>query len=71
MAVIHAVGGKLAHVQVPVVDPKAVIGILPIALADIAGSLARQCRKGVVDLLKLAKHGPGRNVFLIEFYYKK
>ena len=46
--------------------------ILPIALADITGSLARQCGfKGVVDLLKIAKHGPGRNVFLIDFYYKK
>ena len=49
-----------------------VTAILPIALADITGSLARQCGfKGVVALLKLAKHGPGRNVFLIDFYYKK
>jgi hypothetical protein len=24
---------------------------------------------GVVDLLKIAKHGPGRRVFLIEFRY--
>lgn len=49
-----------------------VTAILPIALADITGSLARQCGfKGVVDLLKLAKHGPGRNVFVIDFYYKK
>ena len=45
--------------------------IRPIALADITGSLARQCGfKGVVDLLKIAKHGPGRNVFLIDFYYR-
>jgi hypothetical protein len=49
-----------------------VTAILPIALADITGSLARQCGfKGVVDLLKLAKHGPGRNVFVIDFYYRK
>ena len=49
-----------------------VTAILPIALADITGSLARQCGfKGVVDLLKIAKHGPGRNVFLIDFYYEK
>lgn len=46
--------------------------IVPIALADITGSLARQCGfKGVVDLLKVAKHGPGRNVFLIDFHYQK
>ena len=49
-----------------------VTAILPIALADVTGSLARQCGfKGVVDLLKVAKHGPGRNVFLIDFRYQK
>jgi hypothetical protein len=26
---------------------------------------------GVVDLLKTAKHGPGRRVFLIQFRYEK
>jgi hypothetical protein len=49
-----------------------VTAILPITLPDISGSLARQCGfKGVVDLLKIAKHGPGRNVFLIDFHYEK
>lgn len=49
-----------------------VTAIVPISLTDITGSLARQCGfKGVVDLLKIAKHGPGRNVFLIDFYYEK
>jgi hypothetical protein len=49
-----------------------VTAIVPITLADITGSLARQCGfKGVVDLLKVAKHGPGRNVFLIDFRYQK
>jgi hypothetical protein len=24
---------------------------------------------GVVDLLKIAKHGPGENVYLVEFNY--
>jgi len=49
-----------------------VTAILPITLADLTGSLARQCGfKGVVDLLKIAKHGPGRSVFLIDFYYEK
>ena len=44
--------------------------ILPISLADITGELARRSGfKGVVDLLKVAKHGSGRNVYLIEFQY--
>jgi len=48
-----------------------VTGIRAIGLADITGSLARQCGfKGTVDLLKVAQHGPGRNVFLIDFYYE-
>ena len=25
--------------------------------------------KGVVDLLKIAKHGPGENVYLVRFHY--
>ena len=48
-----------------------VTAISPISLGDITGSLARQCGfKGTVDLLKVAQHGPGRNIFLIDFYYK-
>ena len=50
----------------------AVTSIRPIALADITGTLARQCGfKGVVDLLKIAQHGPGRSVFLIDFQYEE
>lgn len=46
--------------------------IRPIALADITGALARQCGfKGTVELLKVAQHGPGRNVFLIDFRYEE
>ena len=49
-----------------------VTAIRPIALPDITGALARQCGfKGTVDLLKIAQHGPGRNVFLIDFHYEK
>jgi hypothetical protein len=48
-----------------------VTAIVPIALAEITGSLARECGfKGVLDLLKIAQHGPGRNVFLIDFHYR-
>jgi len=40
------------------------------ASADITPELARESGfKGVVDLLKLAKHGRGENVFLVRFHY--
>lgn len=41
-----------------------------ISLADVTPEMARTSGfAGVVDLLKVAKHGPGRRVFLIEFRY--
>jgi hypothetical protein len=41
-----------------------------ISLADITPELARSGGfVGVVDLLRVAKHGPGRRVFVIEFRY--
>ncbi|HLK26293.1 MAG TPA: hypothetical protein VKT30_16670, partial [Caulobacteraceae bacterium] len=41
-----------------------------IALADVTPELARQGGfAGVVDLLKIAKHGRGERVFLVEFRY--
>src|SRR5216684_5941384 len=44
--------------------------VLPISLADITPELARESGfKGVVDLLKIAKHGTGENVYLIRFHY--
>lgn len=44
--------------------------IQPIALEDITGELARRSGfLGVVDLLKVAKHGSGTNVYLIQFQY--
>jgi hypothetical protein len=44
--------------------------IMPITFADITGELARRSGfDGVVDLLKVAKHGRGRNVYLVEFQF--
>jgi len=44
--------------------------IRQIALSDITPALARRSGfAGVVDLLKVAKHGPGEKVYLIEFEY--
>jgi len=44
--------------------------IEPIGLPDITGDLARESGfLGVVDLLKVAKHGRGDNIYLIRFHY--
>ncbi len=44
--------------------------VLPIGFADITPELARESGfKGVVDLLKVAKHGPGENVYLVRFHF--
>jgi len=44
--------------------------ILPIGFEDITPDLARKSGfKGVVDLLKIAKHGRGENVYLVRFHY--
>ena len=41
-----------------------------IELADLTPEMARrQGFAGLVDLLKIAKHGPGERVFLVEFRY--
>ncbi|MGE0158634.1 MAG: ASCH domain-containing protein [Gemmatimonadales bacterium] len=48
-----------------------VTSLLEMSLDDITPELARRSGfAGVVDLLKTAKHGPGRRVFLIEFRYE-
>jgi hypothetical protein len=44
--------------------------ITPIGLPDITPELARESGfLGVVDLLKIAKHGKGTNIYLIRFHY--
>ena len=61
------------HVKVggiyPMEDGHIVVeSIRQIAIADVTGELARRSGfKGVVDLLKVAKHGSGTNVYLIDF----
>lgn len=55
----------------PIEDGHIVVeSIQPIALDDVTGALARRSGfMGVVDLLKVAKHGSGSNIYLIEFQY--
>ncbi len=49
-----------------------VTSIRQIELGDITPALARRSGfAGVIDLLKVAKHGPGENVYLIAFVYSK
>jgi len=44
--------------------------IEPIGLPDITPELARESGfLGVLDLLKVAKHGRGNNIYLIRFHY--
>jgi hypothetical protein len=47
-----------------------VTAIREISMRDITPTLARKSGfAGLVDLLKVAKHGPGERVFLVEFVY--
>ena len=47
-----------------------VTSIREIGMADITPELARRSGfEGLVDLLKVAKHGPGEQVYLVEFEY--
>jgi hypothetical protein len=44
--------------------------IEPIGFPDITPQLARASGfLGVLDLLKVAKHGKGENIYLIRFHY--
>lgn len=44
--------------------------IEPIDFRDITPDLARESGfLGVADLLKIAKHGKGENIYLIRFHY--
>ena len=44
--------------------------IAPITLEQITPRLARECGfAGVSDLLKVARHGRGENVYLVEFHF--
>jgi hypothetical protein len=44
--------------------------ITPIGFPDITTELAQESGfLGVLDLLKVAKHGKGNNIYLIRFHY--
>ena len=44
--------------------------IQPIGFPDITPALARASGfLGLIDLLKVAKHGKGENIYLVRFHY--
>ena len=60
------VGGRYVMEEGAIV----VDSILPITLQDITPELARESGfKGLIDLLKVAKHGRGESIFLVRFHY--
>src|SRR5579864_274304 len=63
----HVTVGKRYRMEEGAIE---VDSIRPIGLPDITGALARESGfLGVVDLLKVANHGRGRNIYLIRFHY--
>jgi hypothetical protein len=49
-----------------------VTAVRPITFEDITPELARRSGfKGVVDLLKIARHGRGNNIYLVSFRYRE
>ena len=48
-----------------------VTSIRQIGIEDVTPELARRSGfLGLVDLLKVAKHGPGEKIYLVEFNYR-
>src|ERR1700756_2730512 len=64
--------GKVGHAYALGPGKVVVTSIRQIDLADVTPALARRSGfQGLVDLLKVAKHGAGENVYLIEFVYER
>ncbi len=63
----HVIAGNRYRMEEGEIE---VDSVLPISFADITPELARESGfLGVVDLLRVAKHGPGENVYLVRFHY--
>ncbi len=63
----HVTAGKRYRMEEGEIE---VDSIQPIGFPDITGELARESGfLGVIDLLKVAKHGRGQNIYLIRFHY--
>jgi hypothetical protein len=63
----HVSAGKRYRMEEGEIE---VDSIEQISLQEITPALARESGfLGLIDLLKVAKHGPGENVYLIRFHY--
>ena len=63
----HVTAGKRYRMEEGEIE---VDSIVPITFDDVTPDLARACGfESVRDLLKVAKHGSGQNVYLIRFHY--
>jgi hypothetical protein len=63
----HVTAGKRYRMDEGHIEVDAVV---PMTLADITSDLARASGfKGVIDLMKVAKHGQGENIYLVRFHY--
>jgi hypothetical protein len=63
----HVTAGKRYQMEQGEIE---VDSIEPIGLPDITPELARESGfLGVLDLLKVAKHGKGERIYLIRFHY--
>jgi hypothetical protein len=63
----HVTAGKRYRMEEGEIE---IDSITPIGLPDITPALARESGfLGVIDLLKVAKHGKGDRIYLIRFHY--
>jgi len=63
----HVTAGKRYRMEEGEIE---VDSIQPIGFPDVTPQLARESGfLGVIDLLKVAKHGRGTNIYLIRFHY--
>ena len=63
----HVTAGKRYRMEEGEIE---VDSIEPIAFQEITPELARESGfLGLIDLLKVAKHGKGENIYLVRFHY--
>jgi hypothetical protein len=63
----HVRVGKRYHFESGEIE---IDSITPITIEQITPRLARECGfASVSDLLKVARHGRGENVYLVDFHY--
>ena len=64
---LHVTVGKRYRMEEGEIE---VDSITPLGFPDITPALARESGfLGLIDLLKVAKHGKGENIYLIRFHY--